>query len=381
MGDRLFLRGKTFWCWGYDIDGKRWQESTKQREKRAAELAAREIARRYAASPDRVRAQKLTLDRALTALLDSLERKGRSANTIRAAEYHCRHLITHLDRDRPLSTIDLADTTAYLEKRLAEGASRHTAAKELRTLSQAWKRLAKLKQLPPCPELAPDELGTVYTPRDRWLTREEYAKLLAAMDPKDDGRRDIDRRDYVIAWCNLGLRKSELFSIRPEDYDHARRELRVRGTKTEGADRLVPVSDDAAAVLQRRCKEAVPFPEWALGSVNRDLRAACARAKIPPVSPNDLRRTFCSWLCQRGVPERVCADLLGHANTTMVRAVYGHLDRETLAAAVAKLPRGGVAGVVATKPTNRQSAQQKTKGKKAARSRETGSKSGAPSKI
>jgi integrase len=352
MAERLFLRGKTWWCWGYDIDGERWQKSTKQREKAAAKIAARAITHRHASSPDQLRAQKITLERALSGLLESLEKRGREPATLRAAEYHCRHLITHLDPKRPLGTIGLDDTTPYLEKRLEEGASRHTAAKELRTLQQAWRRLAKLKMLPPCPDLVPDELGTVYTPRNRWLTQDEYAKLLAAMDPKSDGRREIDRRDYVVAWCHLGLRKSELFSIRPGDYDHARRELRVRGTKTEGADRLIPVSDVAAAVLVRRCKLDTPFPDWALGSVTRDLAAASARAGIDPVTPNDLRRTFCSWLCQRGVPERACADLLGHANTNMVRAVYGHLDRETLASAVAKLPKRTVAGV-AKKPRKR----------------------------
>jgi integrase len=365
--DRLYLRGKTYWCWGYDVDGKRWRESTHQREPQAAKLAAREIARRFAADPDRARAQKLTLDRALTALLDSMLRRGREPATIRAAEYHCRHLITDMDRARPMNTIDLAETTRYLAVRLEKGASRHLVAKELRTLQQAWRRLAKLGELPPCPDLIPDELGTVYTPRRRWLTRAEYDALLGALAPQKAGKQGglrhqtEDRRDYLTAYCFAGVRKTELFDYQRErDLNEKQAELHVRGTKTDEADRIVPLAPEALAVFRRRER----FPVW--HTVVRDLKRACERAGIPPATPNDLRRTFCSWLCQAGVHERVCADLMGHADTTMVRAVYGHLDRPTLAAAVAKLSPGGVTRTVTAQARNRLAAQQKTKGKKPA---------------
>jgi len=55
------------------------------------------------------------------------------------------------------------------------------------------------------------------------------------------------------------------------------------------------------------------------------------------VSPNDLRRTFASWLKQRGVDSAIVARLLGHGSTKMVDLVYGRLDLDTLAGAVALL--------------------------------------------
>jgi hypothetical protein len=173
----------------------------------------------------------------------------------------------------------------------------------------------------------PDELGKVYTPRKRWLPRAEYDALLKAIGDTFATKKgaDEDRRDYVIAYCTAGLRKSELFDVRPEHYDAERKTLFVDGTKTDESARLVPLGTEANEVFERRCKRDVPFPVW--HTVTRDLARACSRAGIAPVTPNDLRRTFCSWLCQAGVPERVCAELMGHASTTMVRAVYGHLDR------------------------------------------------------
>jgi integrase len=327
------------WAWGFDAFGKRWDESTKQTDPKAARLAARNIERRHAEDPDRKARPRLSVEAAIELVLEYQRESGKAQATVRATSYHGRHLFSVFGPKKMLSDVTLADTTSYLRKRLKEGAHRHTIAKEIRTLTQAMRRAEKLglhKAERSPGYFVPDELGSFYEPRQRWLTRDEYQRLLVALGNRYR-ESDEDRRDYVIAWCNLGLRKSELFDVRPGDYDASRRELRVRGTKTKNADRLVPVNDDAAAALERRCKLAKPFPSWTDGNCTRDLAKACKRAGIATVTPNDLRRTFCSWLCQAGVSERVCAELMGHGSTVMVRAVYGHLDREGMAAAVSRI--------------------------------------------
>lgn len=346
MAAKLFLRGRVWWCWGYDVDGKRWQESTHQRDRRAAELAAREIERRYAADPAHRTRSKLTLAKALEIVLDYQQQASKAPATLRATRYHAEHLIEHIDPQAPLSSITLADTTAYLRKRLAEGAHRHTIAKELRTLTQAMRRCAKLGVFVATVDprhFVPDELGKVYTPRSRWLTRAEYEALLKDLGASlthGHRRSSQDRRDYLVVWCNVGLRKTELFDVQAGHYDAERHELFVDGTKTEEAHRIVSLNEEAEEVIARRVQaagEGPVFPVW--HTVVRDLKAACARAGIPPVTPNDLRRTFCSWLCQEGVPEALCADMMGHTSTTMVRSVYGHYDRISMAAAVGKLSK------------------------------------------
>jgi integrase len=323
--DRLYLRGGVWWTWGWYTDGVKWFASTHQRERRAAQIAARKIAQERAGDRAADWAKAVTLNSALVSLIEALEVKGRRPASLRAIEYHARHLITHLGRDTPLTSIVLAQTTAYLHARLAEPrASKHTIAKELRTLGQAWKRLARLKVVSPPPDLIPDELGTVYKPRKRWLTRDEFERLRGALT--------TERAQYLTAYCLTGVRKEELTSYqRARDLDDAGQFLRVRGTKTERAERLVPLVHEAYNLFAAR-------DTWApWHSMRRDLHRACARIGIQPVSANDLRRTFCSWLAQAGVQERQAADLLGHASTAMVRAVYGQLDLEALRRAVAHL--------------------------------------------
>jgi len=75
--------------------------------------------------------------------------------------------------------------------------------------------------------------------------------------------------------------------------------------------------------------------------VRRDLAQACERAGIPKVTPNDLRRTFATWLAEAGVPELVTASLLGHTNSAMVRRVYACIGGEAKRSAVARLPALG----------------------------------------
>lgn len=78
------------------------------------------------------------------------------------------------------------------------------------------------------------------------------------------------------------------------------------------------------------------FPRWL--NVRRDLEAACKRAGIAKVSPNDLRRTFASWQAEAGVPEAVTASLTGHTSSQMVRRVYGRIGSDAKRDAMAKLP-------------------------------------------
>jgi hypothetical protein len=65
------------------------------------------------------------------------------------------------------------------------------------------------------------------------------------------------------------------------------------------------------------------------------------------VTPNDLRRTFATWLKQNDVDSAVVAAMMGHSSTAMVDLVYGKLDEASYRRAIARLP-GGTAGAQPT---------------------------------
>jgi integrase len=55
------------------------------------------------------------------------------------------------------------------------------------------------------------------------------------------------------------------------------------------------------------------------------------------LSHNDLRRTFASWLKQKGCDSQLVGHLMGHTGGAMVDKVYGRLDPAQFRNAVNKL--------------------------------------------
>lgn len=367
LTDRLYLRGTTFWVWGYDSDGKRWAESTHQTSRAAALQAAREIEKRRAVPADRSeaaeKANTLTLSEALEFVIDHDIRQGNQPKTIRFHRDKSRHLVRLLERETlvtefikngPAMTID------YMDKRLAEGAHRHTIQKEIRVLIQAM-HCAKEKNLyagDPS-KLKPRALKkkkNFYTPVTRWLSTEAQAQAL--IDQMSTGPQvHVDRKGHVGAYLSVGVRKEELYLILPEHVNLKARTAWVDGTKTDGSARTVHLNTTARAIFKEKLKIAKPgkpiFEHWA--SADRDLRAAYERARETAakalririeeltdwpddLSFNDLRRTFCSLMATRGVPMQHCAKLLGHKSLDMVMEVYSRLTPESLQAAVDTLP-------------------------------------------
>lgn len=326
---RLYKRGRVWWCWGYDANRARWVESTRQTDRKAAELVAREIERRQT-SVDGAPTDPLSIEQALIDVIAARKREGKAETTIRNYHRNGGHIVRVLRRNTDARALTLAHLEGYIDRRLAEGAHRSTIDVELRTLSAALRYAAKhgkyrgdLRSIWP-----KDALAGAHVPGERWLTRDEYAKLLAGLVKS--------RRCYVIAYVNTGCRRTELWRIEPRDVNLDTGMLHVRGTKTAGADRWIPISDELRPILVERMatSRGPVFPKW---YETKPLQWACRRAKIPPVSCNDLRRTFASWLAQAGVPMLVTARMMGHVSTKMIERVYAKLGQDDMRSAIAKL--------------------------------------------
>ncbi len=337
--DRLYLRESTFWCWFYDTRGVRQRRSTYKTDRALAEVAARRIERDHLEAAGRP--QALRLDEALARFLAKSERKGCAEDTLSYYLKKSKRLQRVLGEGRDVHAITLADIEDYIDAREGDDAGLATISKEVNVLVSAL-RHAKLHQLYPGDPgaLLPDVLCGTYTPRDRWLPLDEYGKLC--------GKLSVGRREYVMTYCGLGVRESEMYRLHATGIDEKRRVIHVRGKKTNRSDRFVPIPPELMPIFRRRAKAGFLFPRW--GNARRDLRAACKAAGIAPVSHNDFRRTFASWLAEAGVHELVTASLMGHASSAMVRRVYARIGPAAQKAAIAVLP--GLLTTVTTGVTN-----------------------------
>jgi integrase len=108
--------------------------------------------------------------------------------------------------------------------------------------------------------------------------------------------------------------------------------------ETAGSWRTIPVPEFLRPLVTRLLADApgddVLFDPWLEGNQNRDIKAACRRAKLEPVSTNGLRRTFGHALRAHGFSLDVISRLFGHTTEKLARDVYADFDQDELAAVV-----------------------------------------------
>jgi len=232
--------------------------------------------------------------------------------------------------DRDTNTLQLDDVQEYINARLAEGAEPETVRKELSVLRKALTLAHARNLMRADPRLCFPDFRAHSKTRDRYLTEAEFGSLLSALSPS--------RQLWVTMAVYTGTRFSELEALRWEEHIALEsRWIQIPGTKTAEAWRKVPIAEPLAEVLSRHWQPTGPVvAPWC--NVRRDLAVACKAARIRPVTPNDLRRTFASWLKQAGVDSMVVAKLLGHTTSRMVELVYAHLHDPSKIEAVGTLP-------------------------------------------
>lgn len=350
---RLYQRKKhgTWWCEFYDARGERIRVTTKCKDSRAAELAARQL-ERDAHDPNRPAEDAPSYP--VTAALEHFIHHGCpevADATVGMYVEKSGHL-KRLVGSRDISELqDISIMQGYIKQRLDEGAAKSTIRKELVTMRQTLYAALESKRITFDPRMCFPRFKAPYKPKERWLTPDEFTRLVSAFQPWEEGddpalkRQGAPHRQlWLILAVYTGGRDSEIDGLRWEDVDWKGRMIRIRGTKTRtrdvtaGSDRTIPLQPVLAEILGRnRQPRGHIVGEWL--NVRRDLHAACGprRANIPPCSPNDLRRTFATWLAGMGVSEGTVAKMLGHSSSAMVRKVYAQIERSSMARDLAKL--------------------------------------------
>lgn len=242
------------------------------------------------------------------------------------------YALTGFWQEKEVAEVTPQNCIKYAEKR---GRAPGTVRRELGVLQAAinWShkngRLTRsgAVPLPECPE-----------PRDRWLTRQEAARLIRAS-------RTQKARLYLPLFILIGLytgrRKEAILSLRwPQvDLDAEVIDFEIAGRhRTKKKRGKVPIPARLLPHLRRARQRGTDLgyvlhiDGERIGNIKKGFAAACRRAGLERVSPHTLRHTAATWLMRSGVKTWEAAGFLAMSEKTLI-ALYGHHHPEFMQAA------------------------------------------------
>lgn|SRR5574340_804440 len=337
----LVKRGK-YWCMRFMYQGRQVRRSTGTTDRRLAE-----------AIMGKVRAQLVE-----GRFFETLEEKTRTFDELMdrylaehaAKKSDPRHYRGYVNSLKTFfGGLTLAEITPklivdYKNRRYAAGLKPASINRELATLKKAF-NLA-VKEWEWCREnpVARVSMERENNQRDRWLSHEEEAQLLAGCAPW--------LHDLVTVALHTGMRMGEILALTWSTVDFNRRTVTVLRSKN-GERRTIPVNDTALSVLRRKSRirslttdlvfYSKAFTVIEPGHLRRSFRLAMKKAKIEDFHFHDLRHTFATRLVQAGVDLYKVQRLLGHKSPTMTQR-YAHHYPESLREGVETLDRVAAEG-------------------------------------
>ena len=311
-GYKLRLKGGT-WFVRFTVDGTRYDRTTGEQDRAAAEGKARAI---YAAvldgrNPRAVVGGVVLTPEGVGAWLDDLALRP---STLALYEKYTVYWLRHL------RTLDEQAIAAYTRRRLREVRGK-TVRHELSALRGLLRWLVAQGDLPEAPEvprLSTADIGRPYSERRRSrasdYTPAEIRKLLERLPEK------APTGFWVRPRCELlyetGLRPATVDALRvPDHYERGSPHLLVTlDIDKEGFAREVPLSKQARAILRRVAKEpGLVFGEHRYTNyLTEHVRAALAPGRREAFTFQHLRSARATHWLDEGMALTSAAYLLGH---------------------------------------------------------------------
>lgn len=253
----------------------------------------------------------------------------------------------------PLRMLNLKNVENTIAKAKKAGKSEATIRYILAVISQVWSRASHLDIVEgncPCKKIKKPRKDNR---RQRFLTREEAEKLLAAL-----ANHSRDMHDIALLSLHTGMRAGEIHALCWGNISLENSSIEIMDTKNK-QNRMAFMTPEVKAMFSARfahqTKSALVFPgkdghkrksvsdtfsrmvnELGLNDSGdfyeneegeaTPRRIADARQRVVF---HTLRHTFASWLVQKGVPLYTVAELLGHSTLVMTKR-YSHLAPDSL---------------------------------------------------
>ena len=165
--------------------------------------------------------------------------------------------------------------------------------------------LKRVKQPPRAP--------TVWSP-------DQFAQFLAV----------VDQPLFYVLFSFIyftGVRKAEALSLRKSDFSDG--SVHVRGTKTEGSDRVLTLAPSLCAILKPvlealESDDDLVFPMSSV-TMHSYFQAYTVKSGLPAIRIHDLRHSFATNMIGHGANIVAVSKYLGHSSINQTLKTYAHL--------------------------------------------------------
>lgn len=141
----------------------------------------------------------------------------------------------------------------------------------------------------------------------------------------------------MLFYIFTGTRRNEALTLEWQDINVGERLIHIKGTKSDGSDRNILLTDEVGYILEEQRKqnekekemrsrgryhqapESIVFP-FGLEQTSREFKRLCPNHHL-----HELRHTFITRCAESGVNVNVCQQLVGHATADMTLNVYTHV--------------------------------------------------------
>jgi integrase len=167
-----------------------------------------------------------------------------------------------------------------------------------------------------------------YTPRDVRIPPEDWATLLAGMTDDDPFKV------FLLALRATGARPFEVRTVEARHVAGRTWTFEVKESKGKRRRRAVPLNDAAYAITQALAEKHPKGPlfrnkkgkPWTAYSINCRLRRLAEKTGVK-ITAYAIRHEFVSAAIETGKVDLVSlANIVGHADLTMLKKVYSHLE-------------------------------------------------------
>lgn len=285
-----------------------WTEGRRSRRfstKTTDKVEARKVLARFAAVED-APPETFTVGELCDAYLKDRQ-EDPSVHYPKAIENSLNHVKAHFGL-LPPSMISAMGIKTYTAQRRKAGVKDPTISKELRFLRQAMKYGVRHSWINAEPEISLPGEGL---PRERFLTREEFARLYFHASP-------FHLRVFLALAICTAARGKHILALTWDRVDFTGRGM-VKykpGESSKKRTAPVPMNAPLRSILKRAHEARLSdyVVEWKgkrVLSVRRAYGRACTLAGLEDAHRHDLRRTAASWAIQDGHSFDAVATMLG----------------------------------------------------------------------